>query len=148
MHIRPIDTRATNEISKWEYFGALSVYSHEQIIDQVHKYFVVYEQNVLVGFGVTGSEAMVKNQSTSEILLDVGLGMNPALIRKGNGKAFTSIVLGNAKSIALLRGLQGLRCAILDWNVASQKMALIHDFKFSRDIVNERGTFREYELMF
>ena len=111
-------------------------------------YFAVYDNTRLVGFGVVGFQAMVKGQISSDDLLDVGLGMNPDLIRKGNGREFTSVVLLGATKIAKEGGFHGLRCAILDWNIVSQKMATIQGFNHSRDIANELGLFKEYESPF
>jgi hypothetical protein len=146
MEIRKMDREIAAQISGWQYSGELAIYSQEDIADNSSDYFAIYENAILVGFGVVGDEAMVKEQSPSYDYLDVGLGMNPDLIRRGNGRDFTLAVLENAKRIAAGKGFRGLRCAILDWNIVSQKMATTHGFRHARDISNDGGTFKEFEL--
>ena len=81
-----MDREIAAQISGWQYSGELAIYSQEDIADNSSDYFAIYENATLVGFGVVGDEAMVKEQSPSDDYLDVGLGMNPDLIRRGNGR--------------------------------------------------------------
>jgi hypothetical protein len=49
---------------------------------------------------------------------------------------------------AIEKGFRGLRCAILDWNIVSKKMATSFGFRPTRKITNYLGTFEEFECTF
>lgn len=148
MHVRALNSEDVFHIAQWKYEQELALYSQEEITGDTSQYFAVEDGGALFGFGVVGKEAQVNGQAFKEVLLDFGLAMNPAYVRKGLGSKFAIAVFAKATELALGSGFIGLRCAILDWNIPSQRIAISLGFRESGVITNEIGRFLEYEYAF
>ncbi|WP_319436091.1 GNAT family protein [Mycobacterium sp. RTGN5] len=109
-------------VATWQYDGDWSIYnldSAESILDDLACYHSVLEHARVLGFCCTGVAARVPGMTEEPGILDVGLGMDPALVGQGHGAAFGAAVL---RYLAAQDPDQTLRAVIQDWNVRSLRL--------------------------
>ncbi|MGK2882569.1 MAG: hypothetical protein ACSLE6_17845 [Mycobacterium sp.] len=95
--VRPMSADEAADVAEWRYDGAWSVYdlcASQPLLDNLASYYVVVNCDDLVGFFCTGVEARVAGMNEESATLDVGMGMNPKLVGRGNGARFGGAVLG------------------------------------------------------
>ncbi|WP_455676073.1 GNAT family N-acetyltransferase [Pradoshia sp.] len=102
--IRRMNEDYAVQILSWRYNPPYDFYNNELNLDNVRElldnaYYTVLDENEwLVGFFCMGNSAKVPigNQfgAYSEEMVDIGIGMKPALTGQGHGGAFFSFVLG------------------------------------------------------
>lgn len=141
MRVQDLSAADRLAVKSWNYSQELDTYSREEINPNNSAYFAVYDDNVLVGFGLTGLDAIVQGMVLNATDLDVGLGLAPKFIRGGRGTEFAQTVLVHAILLAKDKGLSHLRCAIHSWNTVSQLIATQAGFVPSNTIINSAGTF-------
>ena len=89
--VREMTSEEAERVASWRYDGDWSIYdlvSAQPLIDDLADYFVVVARQRLVGFCCIGSAARVPGLPGDAAFLDVGIGMDPALV--GRGTAPTS----------------------------------------------------------
>ena len=84
------------DVAAWRYDGDWSVYdlsTPQPILDSLTSYYVVVDDKHLIGYFCTGLEARVAGMNEEPATLDVGMGMSPKLVGRGNGARFGGAVL-------------------------------------------------------
>lgn len=78
-------------------------------------------------------------------VLDVGVGMNPAMVGQGNGVHFATTVLDHYRSTT---GVQRLRAVVQSWNERSLRLTRSLGFvEVGRHTCEEAGTTVEYTIV-
>lgn len=101
--IENMNEERAKDILSWEYEKPYDFYNNEltdenlkEILDGTY-YALLNDNNQLVGFYCIGESARVhkgkKIGAYSDDSIDLGLGMNPQLVGKGNGFKFCSFIL-------------------------------------------------------
>lgn len=115
MNVRPL----TTEVATWRYDGPWRVYNSRQengLLDPADGYLaVVADDGELVGFCCSGVEARVPGLAEEPGVLDIGAGMDPALVGNGNGPEFGRAVLAHF-------GPRTLRAVVQSWNERSLRL--------------------------
>lgn len=104
------------EIAGWRYGGDWSVYdlaTPPPVHGNLASYFVVTSGNEVIGFCCIGVEAQVAGMTAAPATLDIGMGMNPQRVGRGNGARFGEIVL---KYLDERHPGITLRAAVQAWN--------------------------------
>lgn len=116
-------------IATWRYGGDWSVYnldSAQTLLDDLSCYQAVLADEGLVGFCCSGIAARVPGIADEPGTLDVGMGMDPALVGQGHGAAFGLTVLDH---LTAQHPNQTIRVVIQSWNARSLRLA--HRLGFS-----------------
>ena len=89
---RPIDKEAAEKLATWRYQPPLDFYNHaetpEYYLDPENRYFIVYQNNKILGFYCSGYECRVPGGNYKEEALDIGIGLNPDFVGQGFGRFF------------------------------------------------------------
>lgn len=103
LFVRQMDEAMATDILDWQYDKPYDFYNNEQTEDAMNEildgsyYTIVDGSNALIGFFCMGADAKVPagNQFGvyDEDLVDMGVGMNPNLVGKGNGFEFCTYVI-------------------------------------------------------
>ncbi|MCX2931840.1 hypothetical protein ORI20_16280 [Mycobacterium sp. CVI_P3] len=126
-------------IATWHYDGAWAVYdldSAQPLLDRLASYHSVTSDQTLIGFCCTGIAARVPGMTEEPGILDVGMGMDPALVGQGHGAAFGATVLSY---LTLRHPGQALRAAVQDWNTRSLRLTRRLGSKDAGEIVVHQG---------
>lgn len=108
-------------IATWQYEGPWTIYDGDGTADSTDDYWAVTGDNgELVGFYCTGAEARVPGLEPTPDVLDIGVGMHPALVGAGNGRAFAAVVLAHCRTE--YREVQA-RAVVQSWNERSLRLA-------------------------
>jgi ribosomal-protein-alanine N-acetyltransferase len=109
-------------ISRWRYAGPYAVYdgpigreseSVQYMMDPRNGFHAVRGSSGLVGFCSFGVDGRVPGGTYDDDALDVGVGMDPALVGSGHGRAFLGAVVAYAtRELNATR----LRVTITSWN--------------------------------
>ena len=123
--VRPWSHDDTEAVAGWRYAGAWAVYNLREDADRLepangYRAVVSAVDGDLVGFYCVGREARVPGIAPRDNVIDVGVGMNPALIGRGHGYGFVSAVLADIR-----RDRPGapIRAVIQTWNQRSLRLA-------------------------
>ena len=127
------------DMSNWRYDGDWSVYdlsTPQPVLDNLASYYTVASGINLIGFCCTGVEARIAGMKADPAILDVGMGMNPQLVGRGNGARFGEIVLQY-----LDRRHPGitLRAAVQDWNERSLRLTRQLGFTDAGELIAVQG---------
>lgn len=110
------------DVASWRYRGDWSVYdlsTPQPLIDNLSSYYAVVSGDELAGFCCTGIEARVTGIDEDPAILDVGIGMNPKLVGRGNGARFGDAVL---EYLDVRHPGITLRAVVQSWNERSLKL--------------------------
>ena len=124
--VRPATENDVRAFSQWKYESPFDVYDVNMHPDEAVEYFlgsdvhchVLVETDELVGFVTFGSDGHVPGGDYTSDALDIGLGIHPTLIGRGNGKRYLSSALTFARATF---DVQGLRVTIAANNVRAQR---------------------------
>lgn len=120
--VRPMTREDAERVARWRYRGAWSVYdlpSAEPILDALTDHHAVVAADTLIGFCCTGDAARVPGLAVEPHMLDVGLGMDPSLVGRGQGTAFGWAVV---RHLALRHPGRSMRAAVQSWNQRSLRL--------------------------
>lgn len=120
--VRPMSADEAADVTEWRYDGAWSVYdlcASQPLLDNLVSYYVVVSGDDLIGFFCTGVEARVAGMDEESATLDVGMGMNPKLVGRGNGARFGGAVL---EYLAVRNPGVRLRAVVQSWNERSMRL--------------------------
>jgi ribosomal-protein-alanine N-acetyltransferase len=100
----PITAQDADDIATWKYPSPYDMYSLSvefipTFLNPMNRYFIVRaREDNLVGFCCFGSEARVMggDYMVDDSILDVGVGMRPDRVGKGEGRDFVEAVLSYA----------------------------------------------------
>ena len=121
--MRPMTVDDAALVANWRYEGEASVYnldSDQPLLAELACYFAVWDGDRLIGFCGTGIAARVPGISAEPGTLDIGMGMDPALVGRGHGASFGQAVLDY---LSMRHPGQTLRAVIKDWNARSLRLA-------------------------
>ena len=122
LRVRPMTVGDATQVAGWSYAGAWSVYdvaSAQPLVDDLAGYYAVVVGETLVGFCCTGAPARVGGMAENPAVVDVGMGMDPALVGRGHGVAFGQTVLKHLGEIC--PGMP-LRAVVQAWNQRSLRV--------------------------
>jgi [ribosomal protein S18]-alanine N-acetyltransferase len=109
-----------SDVAEWCYEEPWNVYNSDGRIQAIANYWAVVDDDRLVGFYCTGTEARVPGLDAQPDTLDIGVGMRPDLVGVGNGREFAKVVMTHC--------LQTypddiLRAVVQSWNERSLRLA-------------------------
>jgi L-amino acid N-acyltransferase YncA len=122
-------------IATWQYDGGWSVYDLDSagpLLDDLSCYHAVLADERLVGFCCTGTAARIPGMTDEPGILDVGMGMDPALVGQGHGAAFGSAVLSH---LTAQHPNHTMRVVIQSWNARSVRLAHQLGFAHAGEVV-------------
>jgi ribosomal-protein-alanine N-acetyltransferase len=126
-------------ISRWRYPGRLSTYDVIEVITSERGFWAVDHDARLIGYCCFGAEGRIPQVDEEEGTLDVGYGMDPALVGHGLGREFVAAILEFAVTkFSPAR----LRLLILSWNQRSLKVATVLGFADVGVVSSDQGDFR------
>jgi len=123
----------------WRYEGDWSIYNlstSQPLLDNLASYHVVVNGYKLIGFFCTGTEARVPGMNEEVAVVDVGMGMNPKLVGRGNGSRFGETVLGY---VADQHPGATLRAVVQSWNDRSMRLARRLGFQDAGQLTVDQG---------
>jgi [ribosomal protein S18]-alanine N-acetyltransferase len=141
--LSPEDARA---IARWRYPGRLAAYdipedelesSITYMTDRDNGFFGVHRGGQLIGFCSLGADGQVPGGMYDEAAVDVGAGMRPDLIGKGDGGSFLRDVMEFAMSVA---GNHSLRATIASWNDQALRVARAVGFEPRGSFTSSNGS--------
>jgi [ribosomal protein S18]-alanine N-acetyltransferase len=108
----PMELKWAMEILKWKYEAPYDLYNNEPNEESIKElldlqYFAIMNSNDgLVGFYCLGDAAQVPAGRSvgayDQNALDIGIGMNPDLTGKGQGKSFFTFILNDIEKDSLM----------------------------------------------
>ncbi|WP_156051425.1 GNAT family N-acetyltransferase [Allokutzneria albata] len=117
-----LTTEHAEDILTWRYSGPWSCYDsrpEDGLFTPEDGYLAVVDGQDLVGFLCVGEEARLPGLAEEPGVLDIGVGMRPELVGKGNGARFGAAVLGYIDRSAA----SAARCVVQSWNERSLRVA-------------------------
>ncbi len=122
--VRPLTAGDARRIAGWRYDGPWRIYDPRPetgLLSDLPGYLAVAgaDGGPLVGFCCSGPEALVPGLAVEEGVLDVGVGMDPAMVGRGNGARFAAAVLDHYRTTT---GARRLRAVVQSWNERSLRL--------------------------
>lgn len=120
--VAPLTTEHALSITTWRYAGKWSVYDsrpEEGPYEAEEGYAAVLDGDTLAGFLCVGAEARVPGLTEESGVVDLGVGMNPALVGQGHGRRFGTAVLDHLRAT----GTDRVRIVVQSWNTRSLRLA-------------------------
>lgn len=138
MRVRALSPTDARDIAAWRYPGRDATYDLVDPPTAEEGYWAVEHDGRLIGYCCVGAEARVPGVDDEEGTVDVGYGMRPELVGRGQGPAFVGAILAFA---AATYRPQRLRLLILDWNERSRRVAEGLGFVRTSSVTTHHGTF-------
>lgn len=111
-------------IAGWHYDGPWAVYDVPEsgrLTAELGDYSaIVDDDDVLHAFFCQGAAARVQGLVADPRYVDVGIGLDPAIVGKGRGAEVGQLVL---RHLAGRHGAQGIRAVVQSWNQRSLRLA-------------------------
>ena len=125
LQVRDLTAADLSVIATWAYDGPWSVYDADGELDPTEGYWAVVRtgpagDDELIGFLCLGVEARGRGMVEDQNLIDLGVGMRPALVGRGLGAAFGAAAVEFAVTRA--GDTHGLRAVVQDWNTRSLRL--------------------------
>jgi [ribosomal protein S18]-alanine N-acetyltransferase len=121
--VREVTLAEAAVTTKWRYSGMWSVYDGRvsDIITAANGYHAIAERatDKFLGFVCLGHEARVPGLADEADALDVGIGLDPAIIGQGKGRSIVRPVLEWAETT---REASELRAVVQAWNERSLRL--------------------------
>jgi [ribosomal protein S18]-alanine N-acetyltransferase len=143
LSIKEMNDGFAREILNWKYSPPYDLYNNEfskealaELLEESY-YAIVSSEGELIGYFCTGKTAQVPIGSQfgaySKDLLDIGIGMKPALTGQGYGSEFFRFILAY---IADTTPYKSLRLTVADFNRRAiflyEKHGFVKDLEFNR----------------
>ncbi|WP_286170517.1 GNAT family N-acetyltransferase [Bacillus sp. NTK071] len=141
-HIQPMTLETAKEIQTWTYTEPYSLYSFsedEEVLEELMdgSYVSVWNGRKLFGYFCFGKSARVPSGHDAgvyeEDLLDIGLGIHPDEIGKGNGKLFLRTGL---QYVIEQFGEKDIRLSVASFNIRARKVYEREGFVVYHSFVN------------
>src|SRR6478609_7686080 len=129
MTFEPLRVRALTKddaarIAGWRYTGRSASYDvsrSEVIVDELELYSAIVDANdMLHAFYCVGAAARVPGLEPDPRFLDVGIGLDPAVVGKGRSSELGPVAMAHLEEV---HPTLGLRAVIQSWNESSRKVA-------------------------
>ncbi len=118
--VTPMEAAAT---TKWRYQGPWSVYDGKvsDIVTTANGYYAIADRTTdkFLGFVCLGAEARVPGLAEDAGVLDVGIGLEPAIVGQGKGRSIVRPVLEWAETT---KEASELRAVVQAWNERSLRV--------------------------
>jgi ribosomal-protein-alanine N-acetyltransferase len=127
------------DVAAWRYGGDWSIYdlsTSQPLLDNLPSYYTVVNRAELIGFCCIGIEARIAGMDEDPATLDVGMGMNPQLVGRGNGAQFGEIVL---QYLDVHHPGVTLRAVIQSWNERSLRLTRRLGFQDAGELIAVQG---------
>lgn len=136
--IRELDDADRHAIARWRYEGALAIYEPRDdahLLRAPDHVGLVVNDGALLGYGTLGPEARVPGGLYDDAQhLDLGLGLDPALVGRGYGHACMLALMAHARRE---RGTRCFRATVALVNPRATALVLAAGFvethRFERD---------------
>lgn len=151
LSVEPISPADVAVISRWRYPGRYACYdvplagesgSAEYMLDPRNGFHAVRGQSCLVGFCSFGIDGRVPGGTYDDDALDVGAGMDPALVGRRCGRAFLGRIVEYAT--LELNGLR-LRATVASWNERALRASRSVGFRPFSTFRTDQGS--EFEIL-
>jgi RimJ/RimL family protein N-acetyltransferase len=122
LQVLPLSRTDAEAIARWRYSGPYAQYNAADggerqavayMLDARNGFHAVRGSLGLYGFCSFGADGRVPGGPYDEDALDIGAGMDPALVGRGHGRAFTTAIVAHA---TLRMHARKLRVTIGTWN--------------------------------
>ena len=138
MQIRVL-TRAEKEaIASWRYPRPYATYDFDDASDLERDHWAVTDADELVGYCCFGEPARVPGATAEPDTLDIGYGMAPDRMGRGDGSRFVAAILEFAAARCEHRRF---RLYVLEWNKRSRTVAARNGFVDGPTIDSDEGPF-------
>jgi ribosomal-protein-alanine N-acetyltransferase len=110
------------QVARWRYSGDWAIYdlgSARPLIDDLANYQSVLAGTALIGFCCMSEAARVAGMAEEPATVDIGMGMDPARVGRGDGAAFGQTVLSY---FAQSYPNRALRAVVQSWNERSLRL--------------------------
>lgn len=146
--LRPLTPDDATAVSAWRYEGPCSVYDgreEDEVSADKGYQAIVDEQGGFVGYLCTGQEARVPGLVGEAGVLDVGVGLDPAVVGRGRGASILGPVLD---SVAAAGQASWVRAVVQSWNERSLRLCARLGFhEAGRHMVNGADGPVEYVIV-
>jgi RimJ/RimL family protein N-acetyltransferase len=144
--VTPTEAAAT---TKWRYQGPWSVYDGKvsDIVTAANGYHAIAERTTdkFLGFVCLGTEARVPGLAEEADVLDVGIGLDPAIVGQGKGR---SIVLPVLEWAETTNEASELRAVVQVWNERSLRLCYGLGFRATgHHEVRQAGSVVDYVVL-
>jgi ribosomal-protein-alanine N-acetyltransferase len=144
--VTPTEAAAT---TKWRYQGPWSVYDGKasDIVTAANGYHAIAERatDKFLGFVCLGAEARVPALAEDADVLDVGIGLDPAIVGQGKGR---SIVLPVLEWAETTNEVSELRAVVQAWNERSLRLCYGLGFRATgHHEVRQAGSVVDYVVL-
>lgn len=127
------------DVAAWRYEGDWSVYdlsTSEPLLSNLSSYYAVVDGDMLIGFSCIGIEARIAGINGDPAILDVGMGMDPRLVGRGNGVRFGQTVL---RYLDAHHPGVTLRAVVQSWNERSLRLTRRLGFQDACELITVQG---------
>ncbi len=135
--LRPLSDEDAAVASTWRYEGPWSVYdgSDDDPISAAKGYQAIEDADGrFIGFVCAGFDARVPGLTEEDGVLDVGVGLEPALVGKGRGASILGPLL---EGLVAESGASSLRAVVQSWNARSLQLCTRLGFREAGKLVVE-----------
>jgi [ribosomal protein S18]-alanine N-acetyltransferase len=138
VRIRALAGPEAATIASWRYPGQYSTYDIDDPSILAQDHWAVTEAGELIGYCCFGAPARVGGASEHTGTLDVGYGLAPSRMGRGQGSRFVAAILEFARE---RYDTQRFRLYILEWNERSRKVAARLGFAVESALQTDEGPF-------
>jgi [ribosomal protein S18]-alanine N-acetyltransferase len=138
MQIRTLTHAERTAIASWRYPGPYSTYDFDDASALARDHRAVTDAGELIGYCCFGEPARVPGTPAQPGTLDIGYGMAPDRVGRGDGSRFVAAIIGFASERWDHRRF---RISVLAWNTRSRKVAARNGFVDGSTINSDEGPF-------
>jgi ribosomal-protein-alanine N-acetyltransferase len=123
LDVRPMTDADAGAVASWRYTGDWSIYnlaSQRELVNELACYRSVFLDTELIGFCCVGQAARVPGLPADAEAVDVGMGMKPTLVGRGNGQSFGQAVL---RDLDAVHPNGTFRAVVQAWNTPSLQLS-------------------------
>ena len=138
MQIRALTRAERKAIASWRYPGPYSTYDFDDASVLARDHWAVTDAGELIGYCCFGEPARVPGATAEPDTLDIGYGMAPDRVGRGDGSRFVGAII---KFASERWDHRRFRVYVLEWNTRSRKVAARNGFVDGPTIKGEEGPF-------
>jgi [ribosomal protein S18]-alanine N-acetyltransferase len=138
MEIRALTRAEVEAIASWRYPGPYSTYDFDDASALDRDHWAVTDAGELIGYCCFGEPARVPGTTAQPGALDIGYGMAPDRMGRGDGSRFVAAIIEFASARWDHRCF---RIYVLEWNTRSRTVAARNGFVDGPTIDSDEGPF-------